>query len=108
MWPKPDPPVGEPIYSEQAFSVTRPSAPEFWVASPRHYHDYPWNIIRMWFAEAAGIDGPDGKEIWRLHMSTDPARWEETPAGLNARCDIPGGGRFIRTVRRDGATLYLT
>ncbi len=104
----PDPPLAEPIYVKQSLSVAKPGALEFWVASPVRNQKYPWNIIRMWFPEAGGIDGPDGKAIWRMNMSNDPGRWEKTPAGLRAQCDIPGGGRFIRTVRQDGATLHLT
>lgn len=103
----PDPPLADPVYSEQKLTVGKPSALEFWVASPRRHQGYPWNIIRMWFPEAAGIDGPDGDQIWRMNILTDPARWEQTPNGLQARCDIPGGGRFIRTVRQDGAVLHL-
>jgi nicotinamidase-related amidase len=103
----PDPPLAEPVYVEQALRVAKPGALEFWIASPVRHGKYPWNIVRMWFPEAAGIDGPDGKAVWRMKMVTDPARWEQTPTGLKASCDIPGGGRFIRSIRQDGATLHL-
>lgn len=103
-----DPQLAVPVYVEQALRVGKPSALEFWVASPVRHQKYPWNIIRMWCPEAARIDGPDGKPIWSMNILTDPARWEQTPTGLRAQCDIPRGGRFIRTVRQDGATLHLT
>ncbi|NLE59114.1 MAG: hypothetical protein GX616_12190, partial [Planctomycetes bacterium] len=103
-----DPQLAVPVYVEQALRVGKPSAIEFWVASPVRHRKYPWNIVRMWCPEAAKIDGPDGKPIWSMNILTDPARWEQTPTGLRAQCDIPRGGRFIRTVRQDGATLHLT
>lgn len=106
----PDPPLAEPVYLPQALTLAGPSALEFWVASPQRHEKYPWNIIRMWFPEAAGIDGPDGTPIWRLHMSADPARWEQIGDMLRAVCEIPGGGggTFTRTARQDGAAIHLT
>jgi len=101
----PDPPLAEPVYSEQSLGVAKPCALEFWIQSPHRYKDYPWNILRMWFPEQAGIRDMNGKKLWNLHMISDPAVWERAEGGLRAECDIPGGGKFIRTVKSEGAVI---
>ncbi len=103
----PDVPLAPAVYGEQALNLSRPAAIEFWAQAPTH-HGYPWNIIRMWFPEAGHVNGADGKEIWNIHASRDPATWEYVEGGLRAECDIPAGGKFIRTVERNGPTLHLT
>jgi nicotinamidase-related amidase len=102
-----DPPLAEPVYVEQALSASKPSALEFWVRSPKRHQDYPWNIIRMWFPEAAGIAGDDGAALWEYHMVNEPAQWHYVDGGLRAELFIPGGGRFLRSVRMEGATAYF-
>lgn len=103
----PDSPLALPVYKEQAFGVARPGAVEFWPTSPEH-NGYPWNIIRMWFPEAGKILNDKGQEILNIHMSRDPATWEYVENGLRAECDVPGGGKFIRTIERQGPVLNLT
>ncbi|UCD29570.1 MAG: hypothetical protein JSV03_03565 [Planctomycetota bacterium] len=103
----PDPPVAEPVYGKQDLGIAKPSALEFWVKWPKR-HNHPWNIIRMWFPENSYIKDENGKQIWNLPMVHDPAVWENTETGLRAEIDLPGGGRFIRTIEKDGATLYLS
>jgi len=103
----PDPPLAEPVYSPQALNPAQPSALEFWVSSPTR-HKYPWNIIRMWFPEDCYGQDESGKEIWHLRMVTDPAKWKRTKKDMRAEYDLPGGGKLLRTIVRDGTTIYLT
>ncbi|MHC4795224.1 MAG: hypothetical protein ACYTF1_01150 [Planctomycetota bacterium] len=103
----PDRPLAEPVYGEQELNPAKPSALEFWVKWPER-HKYPWNIIRMWFLENGYIKNESVKEIWHFHMITDPATWERTRKGMRAQCDLPGGGKFIRNIEKDGAVLYLS
>jgi len=98
----PDPPLAKAQYKEQSIGISKPNALEFWVASPRH-NNHPWNIIRMWFPEAGSIKDSDGKLIWNLTMPQDPAIWKYAGRGLRAECDIPEGGKFTRTVKRNGS-----